>query len=65
MGLFKEFKDDLSSAVNELVPGGEEVETTENVDNLVVDTLGEEVDVASELSKINSPDFGTVISAVE
>ena len=53
MGLFKEFKDDLSSAVNELVPGGEEVETTENVDNLVVDTLGEEVDVASELSKLD------------
>ena len=53
MGLFKEFKDDLSSAVNELVPGVEEVETTENVDNLVVDTLGEEVDVASELSKLD------------
>ena len=34
MGLFKEFKDDLSSAVNELVPGGEEANTAENVDNL-------------------------------
>ncbi len=53
MGLFKEFKDDLSSAVNELVPGGEEVNTAENVDNLVVDTLGEDVDVESELSKLD------------
>ena len=53
MGLFKEFKDDLSSAVNELVPGGEEANTAENVDNLVVDTLGEDVDVESELSKLD------------
>ena len=53
MGLFKEFKDDLSSAVNELVPGGEETNTAENVDNLVVDTLGEDVDVESELSKLD------------
>ena len=53
MGLFKEFKEDLSEAVNQLVPGGEELEDSEGTDNLVVDTLGEEVDVQSELSKLD------------
>lgn len=50
MGLFKDFKEDWSQAVNELVPGGDNVE---NVDNLVVDTLGEDVDVQSELLKLD------------
>lgn len=50
MGLFKDFKEDWSQAVNELVPGGDNVE---NDDNLVVDTLGEDVDVQSELSKLD------------
>jgi len=49
MGLFKDFKEDFSQAVNELMPGGEET----NADNLVVDTLGEGVDVKSELSKLD------------
>lgn len=48
MGLFKEFKEDLSQAAKELLPGDEE-----NVDTLMVDTLGEDVDVASELSKLD------------
>lgn len=50
MGFFKEFKDDFSEAVNELVPGAEETETTEDE---MVDTLGENIDVASELSKLD------------
>lgn len=50
MGLFKDFKEDWSQAVNELIPGGDNVE---NDDNLVVDTLGEDVDVQSELSKLD------------
>ena len=57
MGLFKEFKDDFSQAVNELVPGDvpeREVEPkAQTADNLVVDTIGENVDVASELSKLS------------
>lgn len=54
MGLFKEFKDDFSQAMNELVPGGEEpLKMNDSVDNLVVDTLGEDVDVKTELSKLD------------
>ncbi len=53
MGLFKDFKDDFSQAVNELVPGETEPQAAGNADNLVVDTLGEEVDVKSELSKLD------------
>ena len=45
MGLFKEFRDDFSQAVNELVPGDvpeKEVEPkAQTADNLVVDTIGE------------------------
>ena len=52
MGLFKDFKDDLSQAANELI-SGDDFETNEPNDNLVVDTLGEEVDVKSELSKLD------------
>ena len=52
MGFFKEFKDDFSQAVNELMPGedalGENAE-----DDLVVNTLENVVDVESELSKID------------
>lgn len=50
MGLFKEFKDDFSQAVNELVPGDvpeKEVEPkAQTADNLVVDTIGENVDLS-------------------
>ncbi len=55
MGLFKDFKEDFSQAVNELVPGGEAPTPapTANSDSLVVDTLNEEVDVQSELSKLD------------
>lgn len=54
MGLFKDFKEDLSQAVNELVPGGESnLDVTENADNLVVDTFSENVDIESELSKLD------------
>ncbi len=60
MGLFKDFKDDFSQAVNDLVPGdvtdtpGKNVEQKNTAaDNLVVDTIGENVDVASELSKLD------------
>ena len=52
MSLFKDFKDDRSQAANELV-SGEDFGTNETTDNLVVDTLGEEVDVKSELSKLD------------
>jgi cytoskeletal protein CcmA (bactofilin family) len=53
MGLFKDFKEDFSQAVNELVPGAEEPTAAGNTDNLVVNTLGDEVDVKSELSKLD------------
>ena len=49
MRLFKDFKANLSQAMNELVPGGEEL----NEENIVVDTLSEDVDVKSELSKLD------------
>lgn len=54
MGLFKDFKEDFSQAVNELLPPVEEAPAaTESVDSLVVDTLTEEVDVEKELSKLD------------
>ena len=49
MGLFKDFKEDWSQALNELVPG----QDTTNADAIEVDTLGEDVDVQSELSKLD------------
>ncbi|MBQ8518991.1 MAG: polymer-forming cytoskeletal protein [Agathobacter sp.] len=48
MGLFKDFKEDFSQAVNELVPGGENLD-----DNVEVDTLSNNVDVKSELTKLD------------
>lgn len=53
MGFFKDFKDDFSQAVNELMPGEDELETTGASDDLVVNTLEDEVDVESELSKLD------------
>lgn len=50
MGFFKDFKDDFSQAVNELMPGEDSFETD---DDLLVNTLEGEVDVASELSKLD------------
>lgn len=49
MGLFKDFKEDLSQAAKELLPGEEALEN----DDVVVDTLSEDVDVKSELSKLD------------
>lgn len=53
MSFFKDFKDDLSQAVNELMPGEE---TTEGKKDLqpekVVNTLEQELDVKSELKKL-------------
>ena len=48
MGFFKEFKEDFSEAVNELVPGGEELEPVEEQDMV----LNENMDTQSELSKL-------------
>ncbi|GFI27718.1 hypothetical protein IMSAGC012_02847 [Lachnospiraceae bacterium] len=56
MGFFKEFKDDFSQAVNELLPEeAENLEKQENLENddMVVNTLDSEVDTESELSKLN------------
>lgn len=53
MGFFKDFKDDLSQAVNELMPGEDSLGTENNEEDLVVNTLENEVDVESELSKLD------------
>lgn len=56
MGLFKDFKEDLSQAVNEMVPETEPKKKTiapDEMDNLVVDTLNDDVDVKKELSKLD------------
>ncbi len=56
MGFFKEFKDDFSQAVNELMPGEDELAVKEDTlgnDDMVVNTLDAEVDTESELSKLN------------
>lgn len=53
MGFFKEFKDDFSQAVNELMPGDDSLEATDKQEDLVVNTLENEVDVESELSKLD------------
>ena len=53
MGFFKDFKDDFSQAVNELMPGEEHLDADTMEDDLVVNTLEDEVDVESELSKLD------------
>lgn len=53
MGLFKDFKEDFSQAVNEMMPGSDVSEKEEKTEELVVNTLGEDVDVKSELSKLD------------
>ena len=53
MGFFKDFKEDFSQAVNELMPGEDNLDSTSVEEDLVVDTLGEDVDVLAELSKID------------
>ena len=49
MGFFKEFKEDFSDAVDELIPGGETLPEEE----VMVNTLDNDVDVNSELSKLD------------
>ena len=53
MGFFKDFKDDFSQAVNELMPGEDNLDVAKVSDDLVVDTLGDDVDVLAELSKLD------------
>jgi len=55
MGFFKEFKDDFSQAVNELMPGEDGIteDSALGNDDMVVNTLDDEVDTESELSKLN------------
>ena len=53
MGFFKDFKDDFSQAVNELMPGEDNLEENTTDEDLVVNTLENEVDVESELSKLD------------
>ena len=53
MSYFKDFKEDLSQAVNELLPGEEELKAAApEHPELVVNTLEQEVDVQSELKKL-------------
>lgn len=55
MGFFKEFKDDFSQAVNELMPGEDSVAEDDALegDDMVVNTLDDEMDTETELSKLN------------
>lgn len=48
MGFFKDFKDDFSQAVNELLPGDDFQE-----EDIQVNTLDSELDVETELSKLD------------
>lgn len=49
MSFFKDFKEDFSQAVNELMPGEDSVEKEED---LVVNTLEQEMDAKAELDKL-------------
>ena len=55
MGFFKEFKDDFSDAVNELVPDANYDDADENLETSdeMVDTLDEEIDVDNEKNQYN------------
>ena len=52
MSFFKDFKEDLSQAVNELLPGEEMKTAVPGQPELVVNTLEQEVDVESELKTL-------------
>lgn len=55
MSFFKDFKDDLSLAVNELLPG-EDLDNEDDLDEeseMMVNTLEGELDIESELSKLD------------
>ncbi|MCR5053582.1 MAG: polymer-forming cytoskeletal protein [Lachnospiraceae bacterium] len=47
MGFFKDFKEDFQDAVDELIPGGQDEE------DVMVDTLDENIDVQGELNKLD------------
>jgi cytoskeletal protein CcmA (bactofilin family) len=53
MGLFKDFKEDFSQAVNEMMPGADVPENESQPEELATGTIGERVDVRSELSKLD------------
>jgi len=55
MSFFKDFKDDLSQAVNELMPGENlaDDEELEESPEMVVNTLEGELDIESELSRLD------------
>lgn len=52
MSFFKDFKEDFSQAVNELMPGESLKEDEKEQSELVVNTLEDELDVKSELEKL-------------
>lgn len=52
MGFLKDFKEDFSQAVNELMPGEDNLNNV-NADEVEVNTLESDVDVVAELSKID------------
>lgn len=52
MSFFKEFKEDLNQAVNELLPGEELEEVKKERPEMVVNTLEEELDVKSAMDKL-------------
>ena len=49
MGFFKDFKDDFSQALNELLPGDDFTEA----DDIQVNTMDNELDIEQELSKLD------------
>lgn len=51
MGFFKEFKEDFSEAVDELIPGGESLK--DEPEDVMMGTIEQDVDVNSELSKLD------------
>lgn len=52
MSFFKDFKEDFSQAVNELIPGEDLEKDEKEQSDLVVNTLEDEMDVKSELEKL-------------
>lgn len=54
MGLLKDLKEDFSDAVDELVPGGNDFDDTDDASKDVpLDTSGDDIDVNDELSKLD------------
>lgn len=56
MGFFKDFKDDFSQAVNDLMPeddAGFDMQDNVENDDMVVNTLDQDMDTETELSKLN------------